>query len=70
MILPLSVLNSFRFKHCKKSFPSFFGQKKSRMSSGPCKIAVCQFTATNDKKKNLGLVKSVVSNAVKEDAKV
>ncbi|CAH0555527.1 unnamed protein product [Brassicogethes aeneus] len=38
--------------------------------SSKCEVAVCQFTATNDKERNLSIVKKLVNEAVDKNAKV
>lgn len=38
--------------------------------STKCEVAVCQFTSTNDKERNLSIVKKLVQQAANKDAKV
>ncbi|XP_975421.2 nitrilase and fragile histidine triad fusion protein NitFhit isoform X1 [Tribolium castaneum] len=41
-----------------------------RMSAPKCSVAVCQFTATNNKENNLQIVKQLVSEAAQKQAKI
>lgn len=41
-----------------------------KMSSQKCTVAICQFTATNNKENNLKIVKQLVSEAAQKQAKV
>nr|XP_023030185.1 nitrilase and fragile histidine triad fusion protein NitFhit [Leptinotarsa decemlineata] len=43
---------------------------KRMSSTSKCKVAVCQFTATNDKSENLTTVQNLVSDAVREKARM
>lgn len=39
-------------------------------SDDKCKVAVCQLTSTNDKLRNLNIVKGLVEEAAKQNAQV
>lgn len=67
IIVKSKILNLFRHRFKFSVARSHFLLKTM---SSKCKIAVVQFTATNDKINNLNTVTKLIRNAVENNAKV
>lgn len=66
IIVNSTILNSFRNKILVARQVQF----KVRKMSNKCKVAIIQFTASNNKNDNLNSVRKLVSEAVDKNAKV
>ncbi|KAJ8960385.1 hypothetical protein NQ314_006075 [Rhamnusium bicolor] len=53
---------------CVTNKPKLISSLNSLNMSTKCKVAVCQFTATNSKDNNLTIVKKLINNAVQQNA--
>ncbi|XP_072391759.1 nitrilase and fragile histidine triad fusion protein NitFhit [Diabrotica undecimpunctata] len=62
----------FKSPSCHKllTVTKYFQKLRKMSSLNKCKVAVCQFTACNDKSKNLVTVKRLIDEAVTKNAKV